>query len=128
MFVEVESNPNCEQSVFARFKEAAPARPVVKIRSYERSSAGEWCWVTGWRDDPAHPTCSAVVQPIEDSGAGLAYLVSGGLWGIRLKPVTIEEEWNIDSPNQWGEPYLSLSDPRDLEYGEPLPHTKTRPP
>ena len=114
MFVEVESNPNCEQSCFARFKEVGPARKVVRIKSYEGSAQGEWCWVTGWTDDPDHPRCPAFVQVVEDSGAGVTHLVFGGMWGIRLKPVALPEDWDLDSRKQWGEPYLSLADPADL--------------
>lgn len=119
MFVEVESNPNCEQSVFARFKEAGPARRVTQVRSYERNPQGEWCCVTGWTDDPEHPLCPASAQLVEDSGAGLAYLVFGGLWGIRMKPVALAEEWSLHSPRQWGEPYLSLADEQDIRFDAP---------
>ncbi|WP_447973134.1 hypothetical protein [Nitrospira sp. Kam-Ns4a] len=118
MLVEVESNPNCEQAVFLRFKEVGPPRPVVQVRSFERSSRGEWCWVVGWRDDPAAPTCPAYAQMVEDSGAGLAYLVFGGNWGIRLKPVAVHEEWSLESRAQWGEPYLSLADAADLKFAD----------
>ncbi|MFM8551465.1 MAG: hypothetical protein ACKOCD_04005 [Nitrospiraceae bacterium] len=118
MFVEVESNPNCEQSVFARFKEAGPARKVTQVRSYERSAEGDWCWVTGLTDDPERPLCPAHAQLVEDSGAGLAYLVYGGLWGVRLKQVALTEEWSVDSRNQWGEPYLLLAEAKDLRFEE----------
>ncbi len=118
MFVEVESNPNCEQSVFARFKEAGPAKRVTQVRSYEQNAQGEWCWVTGWTDDPEHPLCPASAQLVEDSGAGLAYLVFGGIWGIRMKPVALAEEWSLRSSRQWGEPYLSLADAKDLRFDE----------
>ncbi|MEW6247161.1 MAG: hypothetical protein AB1555_10680 [Nitrospirota bacterium] len=116
MFVEVESNPNCETNVFARFKEAGPARRVIQLKAYERTSRGEWCWVTGWSDDPERPCCPAYAQLVEDSGAGLAYLVFGGIYGIRLKPVALQEEWSLESRNQWGEPYLSLADVRDIRF------------
>ena len=118
MFVEVESNPNCEQSVFARFKEAGPAKRITQVRSYERSPQGEWCRITGWTDDAAGPFCPAYAQLVEDSGAGLAYLVYGGLWGVRLKPVALDEDWDLESANQWGEPYLSLADAKDLRFAE----------
>jgi hypothetical protein len=118
MFVEVESNPNCESSLFVRFKEAGPPRRVVQIKSFERRAEGEWCWVTGWSDDPEHPCCPAYVQPVEDSGAGLTNLVFGGVWGIRLKPVLVMEHWDLASPNQWGEPYLSLADAKDIKYAD----------
>ncbi len=68
MVVEVESNPNCESSLYARFKESGPARRVVKVRTFERRSEGEWCWVTGWTDSPDNPRCAAHAQLVEDSG------------------------------------------------------------
>ena len=91
MYVEVESNPNCGNSVFLRFRELGPARPVGQVRVYDRVSTGEWCWVTGWQDDASAPPCPAVAQPVEDSGAGVVYLVSGGKWGLRLKPLESRE-------------------------------------
>src|SRR5689334_7707881 len=116
MVVEVESNPNCESSLYARFKESGPARRVVKVRTFERRSEGEWCWVTGWTDSPDNPCCAAQAQRVEDSGAGVSYLVFGGLWGIRLKPVELQEHWSLESRNQWGEPYLLLADAKDLMF------------
>ncbi len=47
MFIEVEENPNCETSVFLRFKELGPAQRLRQVKSYERSSRGEWCDVVG---------------------------------------------------------------------------------
>ena len=67
MIVEVESNDNCEASVFARFKEAGPARPVSQVRLYDRNPSGEWYWITGWSDNEQTPTCPAYVQLVEDS-------------------------------------------------------------
>ncbi|MER3423170.1 MAG: hypothetical protein C4293_08020 [Nitrospiraceae bacterium] len=116
MFIEVESNPNCEQSFFARFKEAGPARRVIQVKSFERNPQGEWCWVTGWTDDTEQPCCPAYAQTVEDSGAGFTHLVFGGVWGIRLKPVSLDERWDLESRNQWGEPYLSLADAKDIIY------------
>ncbi len=116
MFVEVESNDNCEASIFARFKEAGPARPVLQVRLYDRNPGGEWSWVTGWSDNGQMPACQAYAQLVEDSGAGLAHLVYGGIYGLRFKPVNIEEPWNLESPHQWGEAYLSLASERDLMY------------
>lgn len=118
MVVEVEPNRNCEQSVCARFKEAGPARRAMQVKSFERRSEGEWCWVTGWTDDPEQPCCPAHAQRVEDSGAGLAYMVFGGIGGIRLKPVSLAEDWNLNSANQWGEPYLLLADAKDIRYGD----------
>lgn len=118
MIVEVESNANCETGLFARFKEAGPARPVVQVRLYDRNPAGEWYRVTGWRDNEQAPECQAYAQLVEDSGSGLAHLVYGGIYGLRFKPITVEEPWSLASPHQWGDAYLSLSSERDLRYGD----------
>ena len=116
MILEVESNENCEASCFARFKEAGPARPVDQIRLYDRNPAGEWYWITGWSDNGQAPACQAYAQLVEYSGAGLAHLVYGGIYGLRFKPIRTEEAWNLESSHQWGDTYLSLTDDRDLRY------------
>lgn len=116
MIVEVESSENCVDGFFARFKEAGPARQVIQVRLYDRNPAGEWYWVTGWSDDPDRSVCPAHAQPVEDSGAGLAHLVYGGINGLRFKPVAVDEPWSLESANQWGETHLSLSNERDLRY------------
>jgi hypothetical protein len=116
VIVEVESNENCEVSVFARFKEIGPARPILQVRLYDRNPAGEWYWVIGWSDDEQTPACPAYAQLVEDSGAGLTHLVYGGLRGLRFRPLDNEEPWSLESPHQWGEAYLSLASDRDLRY------------
>jgi len=118
VIVEVESNENCETSFFARFKEAGPARPVDQVRLYERNPAGEWYWVTGWSDNGTAPACQAYARPVEDSGAGLAHLVFGGIYGLRFKPLHADEPWSLENPHQWGEAYLSLATDRDLRYAD----------
>jgi hypothetical protein len=116
MIVEVEPNPNCEDGCFARFKEIGPPRPVMQVRLYDRNPAGEWYWVTGWREDPLSPSCPAYVRLVEDSGAGIAHIVYGGLYGLRFKSAGSDEPWTLESAAQWGEPYLSLADAADLRY------------
>ena len=118
MIVEVESNENCEASVFARFKEAGPARPVMQVCLYDRNPAGEWYWVTGWSDDAQTPACPAYAQLVEDSGSGLTHLVYGGVYGLRFRPLDIDGRWSLESPHQWGETYLSLASDRDLRYAD----------
>lgn len=120
MYVEVEANSNCEESVFIRFREQGPPWPVVQVRLYDRVSSGAWYWVTGWQEDPVHPLCMATTQPVEDSGAGMVHLVSGGNWGLRLKPVEELEDWNLQSSRQWGEAYLLLTDRRDIRLADEL--------
>jgi hypothetical protein len=104
MIVEVEANENCAASLFARFKEAGPPRQVHQVRLYDRNPSAE---------APASP---AYAQLVEDSGSGVAHLVYGGIYGLRFKPVVVDEPWSLDSSNQWGETHLSLATDRDFRY------------
>ncbi len=118
MFIEVEPNPNCETSVFLRFKELGPAHRLRQVKSYEHASRGEWCDVVGWTGADNQPVCPAMVRPVEESGRGTAYVVFGGVWGLRLKREGIQEAWSLESPHQWGEAYLFFMDRRDLRLEE----------
>jgi len=115
MVVEVEPNANCEQSVCARFKEAGPPRRVAQVKTFERRSEGEWCWVTGWTDDPENPCCPAQTQRVEDSGSGLAYLIFGGIGGIRLKPTQLSEDWDLAVPTNGANPICCWPTRRTLD-------------
>lgn len=116
MYFEVEDNPNWPGSVSMRFKELGPARAIKQLRVSDRKSGGELCWVTGWCDDPKQPLCPAFARPVEESGQGVAHLIYGGIWGIRLKPVALDEDWDLSSPNQWGEAFLLIASPRSIVY------------
>jgi hypothetical protein len=118
MYVEVESNPNCEGSVFVRFREQGQPRSVRQVRTYDHISTGEWCVITGLQGEMPEGLCPASAQPVEDSGAGTVYLVWGGIWGVRLKPATEENPWDLNDSRQWGEPYLLLADARDIVFAD----------
>ena len=116
MYLEVEENPNCKGMDMMRFKELGPPRRLKQIRIYDRNDEGEWCWITGRTHTEGAPLCPAYARPIEDSGIGMAYLIYGGTCGIRLKPLTSAEDWDLNSAQQWGEPYLVLTSPQDLIF------------
>ncbi len=116
MYVEVDSSPNWEGSVFLRFRERGQARRVTQVRTYDRISTGEWCMVTGLKGESPEGLCPAFAQPVEDSGAGTVYLVWGGTWGLRLKSAADDSPWNLNDASQWGEPYLSMAEAQDLRF------------
>ncbi|MGH7274839.1 MAG: hypothetical protein ACREIQ_10330 [Nitrospiria bacterium] len=101
-----------------RFKELGPPQRLKQVRLYDRKDEGEWCQITGWTNAERGPLCPAYARPIEDSGVGIAYLIYGGNYGIRFKPLDDEEEWDLNSPNQWGESYLVLTSTQDLIFEE----------
>jgi hypothetical protein len=139
MYIEVEANPNCAGREGMRYRELGPPSPVVRVRIFDRRDEGEWCLVTAVQGEGATPWGPALARRVEDSGVGVAYLVFGGAWGIRLCPVdrarpssvtdeccppsSVTDEccppWSLDDPDQWGEPYLVLTDPQDLVIEEP---------
>lgn len=107
----IEENGNCRESDMMRFREAGPRQGVIAVRFYDRNPDGARYDVTGWSDQGA---VSAFVQPVEDSGSGVSYLLYGGSCGLRFKPNDPDRPWSLDDPAQWGEPFLLLSDPGDV--------------
>ena len=70
--------------------------------------------LTGWTSEGSGTPCPAFYVPVSDSGQATVHLVYGGDWGVRLKPGDSDEGWDIHSPDQWGEPYLVLTDRADV--------------
>ena len=119
VYIEVEANPNCAGREGMRYRELGPPLPVVRVRIFDRRDEGEWCLVTAVQGDGPALWGPALARRVEDSGVGVAYLVFGGAWGIRLCPVDRARAWSFDDPDQWGEPYVVLTDPQDLVLAEP---------
>lgn len=123
MILNIEENPNCETAEGIRFKTVGPPRPIKQVKMYDQDPEGTLCQITGWSDDLKNPVCPAYAQKVEDSGDGEAFLVFGGSWGLRLKPIDQEDQekgegWSLMNPKQRGESYLILNDPEDLVFIE----------
>ena len=119
LFLQIDSNPNCETVDGMMYQALEAPRPVRRIR-VARGGRETWCWVTGVEPsvaDAAMPRwVPAVAQKITDSGAGVAYAISGGRWGIRLQPDTgASPTWNLAAAGQWGEPYKIYGELVDLD-------------
>ena len=105
MFVIVEDNPNCapDERVFPTFGERRAVRGVFTDIPGE---AAGWCAVTGVDESGAFVPATA--QRMEDSSDGVAWLVSGGMWGLRFRRDGDAEAWSLSSQRQWGLPFLVL--------------------
>lgn len=111
---EIEENPNCRSADMMRFREAGPAKRVVQVRLYHEDPEGRWYQVTGWNNREEDPTADAFIQPVEDSGSGVAYLLYGaGDSGLRFK-TDPAAPWRLADAGQWGEPFLLLGEIRDV--------------
>ena len=105
MYLLVEINPNCE-SEERMFPTTGAPRKVAQVQ-LERPALGTiWCDVVSVDENGVFGPAQAV--QMDDSGAGVAWLVLGGTWGLRLRPTGTTNPWSFSDPIQWGVPFLVL--------------------
>ena len=110
--LEIPANPNCEAVELRVFHDLTPPQPVSSVRLECPDGTPTWCEVTGWTT--AGEQCPAMLQKVDDSGDGVAFLLHGGDAGLRLRPVERTEPWQLENPRQWGAPFLIIADPADV--------------
>lgn len=113
--IEIEENENCS-GVPERVYEALgePVR-VSRVKAYQPRGPYDWCRVTGWSSEGDGEPVEAYCVKVRDSGAGTAYMVYGGDWGVRLMAGGADERRSLDSQAQWGEPYILLDGLDEVE-------------
>lgn len=114
--IEVEENANCEPMDMRVFHDLEPAKALLKVRLEKQLGEYGWYEVVSW--DKHHKPGPARVQKVDDSGDGVAYLISGSDYGVRLRPEEEPKDWKLDEATQWGEPLLLLGDPEDFVVQE----------
>ena len=110
--LEIPDNANCETVELRVFHDLTPPQPVSHVRLECSDGAARWCEVTGWT--MTGERCPAVLQKVDDSGEGVAFLLHGGDAGLRLRSVEHAEPWQLQNPRQWGAPFLIIADPADV--------------
>jgi hypothetical protein len=103
--IDVMAGDNSPMDLNRIFDVLSNPTPVRRVFTSDPVGQDRWCAVTGWS---ATGPCPAWAVLAEDSGDGVVLLVYGGDAGIRLKPAESQENWDLVSPNQWGEPCLML--------------------
>ena len=114
IYLEVEENDNCEYMPLQLYEARADPVAISHVRLFEPDMPHGVYEVTGWSSEDDGSPCPAMYAPVSDSGQAVVHLVCGDDWGIRLKPADSAEDWDIDSTNQWGMPYLMLTDREDI--------------
>ena len=114
--LEIPANPNCEAVELRVFHDLTPPQPVSHVRLECSDGAATWCEVTGWT--ATGEQCPALLQKVDDSGEGVAFLLHGGDAGLRLRPAEQPEPWQLGNPQQWGEPFLIIADHQDVRMSE----------
>ena len=105
--VLVEANPGCPEECALRFKAEDEPHPVRRVRYDADGDGVRECGVTGWSSEQGGTATPAMAVTIEDSSVGVAVLIWGGDWGLRLAP--------IDGSTPFGEPYLRIAPDDVLE-------------
>ena len=117
--VEVEDNENSYGVPLRVYSSKGEPYRVSQVKMDTMAGIGVLHWITGWSHEGGGTPCPAYCVPVEDSGAALSYLVYGGDWGVRFKPVGLDQDWSIDGSDQFGEPYLLLGDESDIVAAAP---------
>ena len=103
--VDVIGGGNSPMDLNRVFDLLSDPRTITQVFTADSTGNDRWCYVTGWGESGP---CPALAAQSEDSGEGVVLLIYGGDHGIRLKPADNDEEWDLASHTQWGEPCLML--------------------
>ncbi len=114
IYIEVEENDNCEYTSLQLYETRAGPAPIARVRLFEPGRPDGVYEVTGWSSEGGGTPCPAMYVPVSDSGQAIAHLISGGDWGIRMRPEGSPADWDLANEDQWGEPYLVLTDEDDV--------------
>ncbi len=113
--IEIKANPNCEESQEFVFNELGTREPIRGILVGDEGKETE-CDVIGV--GPGGVWIQATAAKVADSSDGIAYMICGGEWGIRLRPEKFRAQpWDLANKNQWGEPYKIYGKKEDILYG-----------
>ena len=110
IYIEVEDNPNCDYMPLMLYEAHSDPVPVSRVALDEPDRPAGVYDVTGWCSESGGSPCPAFYAPVSDSGQAVVHLVYGGDWGVRFRPENGDEPWDIDSADQFGEPYVMLLD------------------
>ena len=115
--IEIPQNSNCEPIDLRVFHDVEAARGVSLVSLERLPGQAAWYEVTGWTH--AGQPCPVLARKVDDSGEGLAVLVTGGDAGLRLRPAGSTEAWSMNDPRQWGAPFLLMAnEPNTIVYKE----------
>ena len=112
MYVEIPNNSNCAAVDLRVFHDLEPPHAASQVRLERQPGVPAWYEVTGWT--ASNTPCQALLQKVDDSGEGVAFLLYGGDAGLRLRPAEDAAPWSLDHPSQWGEPFLLVGRVEDV--------------
>lgn len=110
--VEVSSGGNSPLDLHRMFDLLSDPKEVARVFATDPKGDDLWCDVVGWGTSGPSTAMAALS---EDSGEGVVLLIYGGDEGVRLRPAGSKGEWDLASPEQWGEACLMLGQDTPVE-------------
>ncbi len=114
IYIEVEENDNCEYMSMQLYETRADPTPIAWVRLFEPGRPDGVYEVTGWSSEGGGTPCPAMYVPVSDSGQAIAHLISGGDGVFGCARRGSSADWDLVDEDQWGEPYLVLTDEDDV--------------
>lgn len=114
IYLEVDENDNCDYMPLQLYEATAEPTPIHRVRLFEPGRPHGVYEVTGWQSDDGGSPTPAMYAPVSDSGQAEVHLIFGGDWGVRFRPAGSNADWDLEDPDQWGEPYVMLMDRDDV--------------
>ncbi len=109
--IEIPPNANCEPVDMRLFNDVEGPSRVRQLYVAPDGGSPAWHEITGWTVEGL--ICPALARHVDDSGEGLAILISGGTAGLRLRPAGSSGPWGSNK-HEWGLPFLLTTDAQDL--------------
>ena len=110
IWIDIEDNENCGYFPMQTFEQQGDQESGASIIIPEISGKQVAYEAVGWCSDNGGSPCAVTATLIGDSGAGRSRLIMGGNHGVRLRPAHTGGEWSLSAPDQFGEPYILLSE------------------
>ena len=117
IYIDVEENDNCSYMPLQVFETRAEPVPIDRIRLFYPDIPHGVYEVTGWSSVDDGTPEPAMYMPVSDSGQAEVHLVCGGDWGLRFRPEGSGGVWDVNNSDQWGEPFIVLTDEADILLG-----------
>ena len=113
VWIDIEDNDNCGYFPMQTFEARGVERVASSVVLESVTNVEGRCEIVGWSDEGR---CDVRVIQVGDSGAGESILVYGDNHGIRLRPSDGTGEWMLESPQEFGEPYMLLPAGTEVEF------------
>lgn len=120
VLIDIEDNENSGYFPVQVFESQGEPRSAAVITVSGIPGNDEPHEVVGWcsNDGNTGGPCRATAVVVGDSGSGRVWMIHGGDHGVRLRPISSDLPWDLESGEQKGEPYMLLPFSSELVFSD----------